>query len=639
MAEPKTGIIFDKRYLILKELGSGGMGLVFHAKQVDADREVALKTLRLAVQDEESKARFFREFQVLSELKHPHIMTVYGLSLDSDSNPYAICEYLEGTSLRTYLANGALPWNETARIAIEIADALQFAHQNGIIHRDLKPENIMLVSKPHPNFVKVIDFGLSRVIQEGSQKLTGTGQLLGSPLYMSPEQTRQAADHRSDIYSLACIMFEMLSGQYLFPADDAVAAIYLHSNESATNRFVSISQIIPEKLLNLLADMLAKNPDERCQSAEEVSRRLKEVLLNPGKSVKQKPRSKNVRHKHTIITATLMIASVALTLLSIQKINPAVHKPTVFQATPKSLRGELIAIDREMHTLHSAQMESTIVQVPKDVIKKKTENFLLRLKPWESKAKNFREKYMVYWLESTCYRNLEDVENHLKYIQLCLELLRSREGTPYAEEASTLAMISTDLHTLQKNSEAKQYALEAVKLSDRLTKMAARGENIPTVTGDTLKNSPGWAGPQADMVLIQLYMEEKNFKEAEKYARAVHEGEIVRYPQGRAGNATITGTIYYANCLEKLNKKEQAIEAVSKIMDALNKPGDIPARPERPNEQRAVASDILRVYYTGCLWFKDNKLPKLCEKYAKRAIDYAKHYQLEEFWNDLAKDL
>lgn len=634
MPEPKAGIIFDKRYLILKELGAGGMGKVYHAKQVDADREVAIKTLRVAVQDDESKTRFFREFKLLSEFKHPHIMTVYGLSLDSNSNPYAICEYLEGTSLRDYLANGSLSWNESAQIAAEVADALHYAHQNGIIHRDLKPENIMLVNKPHPHFVKVIDFGLSRVLQDGNQKLTGTGQLLGSPQYMSPEQSRQAADHRSDIYSLGCIIFEMLSGQALFPADDAIAALYLHSNESATHRFISIQQVIPERLLDLLADMLAKNPDERCQSSEEVSRRLRRIIEEPGKSVTQKSRKKK-NTTRIIFAAFVMIACVAITLIALKRILPGVQKPAAFEAPGKSFLGEVITVDREIQRLHVAQMEDIIVPVPKDVTNKKMNELLLRLQPLERRAKDFKEKYMVYWLESVCYANLGDYENRYKCLELSLEQLRSRKGKKFAEEQVTLGVMANTLRLLHRDAEARNYAMEAFRLGANFEKLKNMGVKIPTVLADVFINSGGWSNVTSNVVLVEILMSEGNFVEAEKYAKPVFELELSNFPQTRAGNATITGTLYYATCLLKNGKKDEAVKTVERVLSVVNKPGDIPIREQRPNELRAVASDILRVYQSACIWFDDNNLPKLVEKYEKKAEQYAIYYQLQEFWSKL----
>lgn len=636
MPEPKAGIIFDKRYLILKELGAGGMGKVYHAKQVDADREVAIKTLRVAVQDDESKTRFFREFKLLSELKHPHIMTVYGLSLDSSSNPYAICEYLEGTSLRDYLANGSLSWNESARIAAEVADALHYAHQNGIIHRDLKPENIMLVNQPHLHFVKVIDFGLSRVMQDGNQKLTGTGQLLGSPQYMSPEQSRQAADHRSDIYSLGCILFEMLSGQALFPADDAIAALYLHSNESATNRFISIQQPIPERLLDLLADMLAKKPDERCQSSEEVNRRLRQIIEEPGKSVAQKSRKKKINTR-IIFAAMLMIACVGITLFALKRILPELQKPAAFEAPAKSFRGEVITVDREIQRHHIAQMENTIVPVPKDVTYRKMNELLLRLEPLENRANDFKEKYMVYWLESVCYANLDDSENRLKYLALSLQQLRSRKGKKFAEEPVTLSVMANTLRSLHRDAEAKIHALEAFRLGAEFEKLTKKGVKIPTVLADIFINSGAWSSVTSNIVLVEILMSQGNFAEAEKYAKPVFELELTNFPQTRAGNATITGTLYYATCLVKNGKKDEGVKTVEQVLSVVNKPGDIPIREQRPNELRAVASDILRVYQSACIWFDDNKLPKLVEKYEKKAEEYANYYQLQKYWSHIWK--
>ena len=213
MSSPVLGAIFQNRYLILEEIGAGGMGLVYRARQIDAEREVALKFLRKELaSDEESVARFFREFKLLNRLSHPNIMLVYAIALEDDSKPYAVCEYLSGKNLSALLQEEtALPWERAVTIGIQIASAMQYMHENGIVHRDLKPDNVILQDEPSHDFVKLVDFGLSKDFagRDGEQKLTWTGQLLGSVMYMSPEQAMKKADIRSDIYSFGCVLYEM----------------------------------------------------------------------------------------------------------------------------------------------------------------------------------------------------------------------------------------------------------------------------------------------------------------------------------------------------------------------------------------------------------------------------------------------
>lgn len=278
---PKVGSIFQNRFLILAELGEGGMGLVYRAQQLDAGREVALKLIRNEFLGRDTIDRFYREFRVLAGISHPNIMTIYGLALQNDSLPYAVCEYIEGRTLREVLAMEApLPWRRVARIAIQICDAMQYAHEHNVIHRDLKPENIILLDTPEPDFVKIIDFGLARFCEmtEGSQKLTKTGNLIGSPHYMSPEQVKGEPSASSDIYALGCLIFELISKEPLFDAENPIAIINKHCKQDPSARLKVIEHRIPKRLAYLVEKALAKTTENRWQSMREISSELQLIL-------------------------------------------------------------------------------------------------------------------------------------------------------------------------------------------------------------------------------------------------------------------------------------------------------------------------------------------------------------------------
>ena len=220
---PEVGDFFEHRYDLLEVLGSGGVGTVFKARQTESDRLIALKVLHPHVLlAEEIKQRFLREAQALNKLSHNNIVTVYHLGLSENALPYLAMELIEEVSLRKSLVDaGRLPANRVFRIMKQLCSALCCMHESGIIHRDLKPENIMLVQKPEPDTVKIIDFGLVKVEAGSEQKLTTTGLLVGSLNYMSPEQCQgQKADARSDIYALAICMYEMLAGEPPFTSDN-----------------------------------------------------------------------------------------------------------------------------------------------------------------------------------------------------------------------------------------------------------------------------------------------------------------------------------------------------------------------------------------------------------------------------------
>lgn len=262
------------------------MGVVYRAQQLDADREVAIKLLNSESLDDESTARFYREFKLLSRLTHPNIVIVYGLALDDDKRPYAISEFVEGSTLRSLLSKqGRLTWELAASIVSQLCGALEYVHKEDIVHRDLKPENIMLVDKPHPFFVKLLDFGVARLTtstQSSSQKLTWTGQLLGSPQYMSPEQVEGRVDARSDIYALACIFYELIAGEPLFNADTAMGMVFKQKSEDPTSRIRAMQKLAPFKLRAILLKALSKNPEDRFQTMDELAAEIRDLQLSPG---------------------------------------------------------------------------------------------------------------------------------------------------------------------------------------------------------------------------------------------------------------------------------------------------------------------------------------------------------------------
>lgn len=320
---PKVGQVFQNRYLILSELGKGGSGLVYKAKQVDADRDVAIKTLRPEKRAEsETVARFFREFRLLSTLLHPNLMTVYGVALDADSSPYAICEFIEGCSLRTFVySDERLSWERIVKILLQICSACEYAHSQGVIHRDLKPDNIILQDRPSADFVKILDFGLSKAFVEtpADAKLTMTGQLIGTPHYMSPEQAGMKSDARTDIYALGCIAFELIKGEHLFDADSSMGIIYKQINEDAQERLSTVESKLPKKLFAVISQMLEKNIEQRFQSMSDVSEELKTILADPKELISGKDwktLADKVKYSKRGLRSSLIFAAVGILVLN-----------------------------------------------------------------------------------------------------------------------------------------------------------------------------------------------------------------------------------------------------------------------------------------------------------------------------------
>jgi serine/threonine-protein kinase len=277
MEPPKLG-----RYLIQSELGRGAMGVVYKATDTVLERVVAVKTVNMALERdgaERYEARFYQEARAAGGLNHPNIVTVYDVGKAGDV-AYMAMEFIEGDELRTLIGEGRpLPVSQAVSIAAQVAEGLAYAHQHGVVHRDIKPANIM-VTRASP--VKITDFGIARMRASGD--LTQTGMMLGSPKYMSPEQViGKRADHRSDIFSLGVILYEMLTGSTPFNGDNVTALMYQIVNfappaPSTTNA------AIPELLDYIVAKMLAKALEERYQSADDLARDLREcerVLASP----------------------------------------------------------------------------------------------------------------------------------------------------------------------------------------------------------------------------------------------------------------------------------------------------------------------------------------------------------------------
>jgi serine/threonine protein kinase len=269
MEQPQLG-----RYTIDGEIGRGAMGVVFRATDSVLQRTVAVKTVNMALEKDHAdkyEARFFQEARAAGGLNHPNIVTVYDAGKAGDV-VYMAMEYIQGVELRTLLTEGQpMAINRALAIAAQVAEGLGYAHQAGVVHRDIKPANIM-VTADGP--VKITDFGIARM--RASADLTQTGVMLGSPKYMSPEQViGKRADHRSDIFSLGVILYEMLTGAAPFSGENITALMYQIVN-FAPPAPSSVNNAVPEMLDFIVAKMLAKPVDDRYADAREVARDLRE---------------------------------------------------------------------------------------------------------------------------------------------------------------------------------------------------------------------------------------------------------------------------------------------------------------------------------------------------------------------------
>ncbi|MCY0934214.1 protein kinase domain-containing protein [Streptomyces sp. H34-S4] len=268
------GLVGDGRYRLTHRLGRGGMAEVFAAEDVRLGRTVAVKLLRPDLaEDPVSKARFTREAQSVAGLNHHAVVAVYDSGEDRigpNVVPYIVMELVEGRTIRDLLMSAEAPGPDQALIIVSgVLEALAYSHQHGIVHRDIKPANVIITDT---GAVKVMDFGIARALHGAQSTMTQTGMVMGTPQYLSPEQALgKAVDHRSDLYATGCLLYELLALRPPFTGETPLSVVYQHVQDAP----IPPSQLpeggqIPQELDGLVMRSLAKDPDDRFQSAEEM---------------------------------------------------------------------------------------------------------------------------------------------------------------------------------------------------------------------------------------------------------------------------------------------------------------------------------------------------------------------------------
>ncbi|WP_310832883.1 Stk1 family PASTA domain-containing Ser/Thr kinase [Paenibacillus pedocola] len=263
------------RYQVIERIGGGGMALVYRAHDILLNRNVAIKVLRNQfVHDEEFIRRFRREAQSAASLSHPNVVSIYDVGQEEDVH-YIVMEYVEGKNLNEIIKERApLQVDESIRIASQICDALDHAHQNQIIHRDIKPHNILIGRNGR---VKVTDFGIARAVT--STTITQTGSVIGSVHYFSPEHAKGVmTGEKSDLYSLGIVLYQMLTGVLPFLGESPISVALKHLQEEFEEPRL-LNPLIPQSVENVILRSMRKNPDERYQSAKEMLQDLETCLL------------------------------------------------------------------------------------------------------------------------------------------------------------------------------------------------------------------------------------------------------------------------------------------------------------------------------------------------------------------------
>jgi serine/threonine-protein kinase len=294
---PRLKAALEGRYEVVRELGRGGMAAVFLANDLKHGREVAVKVLHPELAASLGAERFEREIRLAAKLQHPHILGLHDSGVAGDLL-YYVMPFVKGESLRDRIdREGMLPVDDAIAIALEVNDALGYAHSQGVIHRDIKPENILLAG----GHALVADFGIARAVspEGGAQKLTATGMSMGTPFYMSPEQSSgETVGPTADLYSLGCVLYEMLAGEPPFTGKNAMQVMARHAMEQVPSIRI-VRNAVPEEIEEAIFAALGKVPADRPQTAAQ----LAEIMgLTPGHTASMRART-SARRTQTGIPA------------------------------------------------------------------------------------------------------------------------------------------------------------------------------------------------------------------------------------------------------------------------------------------------------------------------------------------------
>jgi serine/threonine protein kinase len=340
------GQTIDERYRVEALLGEGGMGLVYRVTHTRLNKPLAIKVLRREnTRDEEVLARFRREAESASAIGNQHIVDINDFGVLPDGSTYFVMECLEGMDLIEAMDLAQrMPEDRALYIASQICQALNAAHDAGIVHRDLKPENVFLTSREgRSDFVKILDFGIAKVAN-GPKRLTRKGEVLGTPHYMSPEQCEgEDVDHRTDIYAMGVLLYEMLTGHVPHDADTMMGILTKHLYEDPIPPKIRVPQVSGE-LEQVIMRCLEKNPDHRYQTMREVELDLARiqsgsrpvgpdtVTLTPTRAPKPpRPRVAPMYLGGLAVALLLLAGSLAITALEQR---PQSEKPTGLSAAP-----------------------------------------------------------------------------------------------------------------------------------------------------------------------------------------------------------------------------------------------------------------------------------------------------------------
>ena len=515
------GSVFSDRFVIVQVLGAGGMGSVYKAKQVGLERVVALKVMNsMLVAESESESRFLREAKILSLLNHANIAKFYQYDV-YDKQPFIAMEFVDGESLRQHLQDrDSFPWKEAVVLATQVCEALSYAHAHGIIHRDLKPENIILSGDPLSPKIVLIDFGLSKITDpqlEELQKLTRTGDLIGSINYLSPELCRGfKPDSRADVYALGVILYEMLTGKPPFQSDSPVGVVYKHSHETPA-AFAGKSTGIPAEIQNVVFKCMAKNPDDRYQSAKELEIDLQHLLKEEFNKIENVPTISRRNESSAWLMPAAIVAGIAIIAAGafayLLKTNQSKTNPddaiTTRAVSDTSSSNSILAASPEVRLKNtfSLVMQDSSYNTKKLEAIADIDSFRSRLR---SRQSLFAAEYMQGYL----YYAVGNVDKALKSMDRAISYCREKDGR-LAGNAVQPLMQSGRILLARKPEEAQKILEQAYGVM----KNTHEDETYPVMDMPGEFDEMPHMDPEyyVSYMLAQLYGKNRKFDLAEKF--------------------------------------------------------------------------------------------------------------------------
>ncbi len=330
------------RYILVRAVAHSGMSEVFEARHEFTQRRVALKLIRAEASEHDDTAeRLRREGRAASAMGDPNIVDITDFGLDDDGGVYMVMEWLDGTTIREILNEGPMPREQALDLAAQTASGLASAHSIGVVHRDVKPENLMVIEgKDGSPLLKILDFGVAKVVGRELEKLTRTGTIVGTPAYMSPEQARgEAVDARSDVYSLGCVIYELFTGEPPFTSSSVMEVVLMHVDAEPTlpSAFAPKRQI-PAALDKVIMRCLAKDPTERYSSMAELRTEL--LDLADGKRALPagaEPTDEELDSARTLHYRSGLIPKLSPPPVAQRAMPPATEAPPVFKRSKRPL--------------------------------------------------------------------------------------------------------------------------------------------------------------------------------------------------------------------------------------------------------------------------------------------------------------